>query len=211
MQIQPVSHRGFWLRREERNTERAFRRSLAEGLGIETDIRDRDGRVVIAHDIDESASMSFAAFLDTYAEYPDRPPLALNVKSDGLQDVVAAEVSKRNITNYFMFDMSVPDLLGYRKRGLRYFTRMSEYEPEGVLLNEASGVWLDQFDGDWVTGETISRLQQAGKQVCIVSPELHGRPVENAWACYREAAGGATGLDIILCTDFPTRARDYFG
>jgi hypothetical protein len=209
MPVKPISHRGFWLRREERNTETAFRRSLAEGFGIETDLRDRNGEIVIAHDIGDAGSMSLRQFFDIYADYPERPTLALNIKADGLQDALSDLLRTYAINRYFVFDMSVPDLLGYRKRGLRYFGRISEYETDAILMKEAGGVWLDQFESDWVTGDTIGGYRRDGKEVCVVSPELHGRPHEASWGRYRKFAAD-TGQDFLLCTDFPTEARDFF-
>src|SRR6185503_18346634 len=88
--IIPISHRGFWLAPEEKNSEAAFRRSLEKGFGTETDLRDRLGDVVIAHDMAGADNISFDRFLQLYREYPGDPVLALNIKSDGLQDVVGS-------------------------------------------------------------------------------------------------------------------------
>jgi hypothetical protein len=43
-----------------------------------------------------------------------------------------------NITNYFLFDMSVPDALVYiRQGGFNVYTRQSEYEKEPSFYSEA--------------------------------------------------------------------------
>ena len=54
--IQIISHRGFWKNDEEKNTLEAFQKSFSNGFGIETDIRDLDGRIVISHDVPHSNS-----------------------------------------------------------------------------------------------------------------------------------------------------------
>jgi glycerophosphoryl diester phosphodiesterase len=46
-----ISHRGFWITPSEQNTEVAFIRALECGFGIETDIRDVSGDLVISHDM----------------------------------------------------------------------------------------------------------------------------------------------------------------
>jgi nucleoside-diphosphate-sugar epimerase len=46
-----ISHRGFWLKDEEKNTIQAFERSFEFGFGTETDIRDYKGELVISYDM----------------------------------------------------------------------------------------------------------------------------------------------------------------
>ena len=209
--IEPISHRGFWLSAEERNTEAAFRRSLEAGFGIETDVRDRNGQAVIAHDVPDSGSMTLSDFLKLYNEYQARPILALNVKADGLQSLMKQQLEDHGVDNYFVFDMSVPDLLGYRALGARYFARVSEYELAAIGIDRANGVWLDQFEGDWVDEAAIDRFADLGKDVCIVSPELHRRDPQAAWENYRRIATRPPARGrIYLCTDFPSRAREFF-
>ena len=48
--MQILAHRGRWRSPSEKNSEGAFRAALSAGYGIETDIRDFDGRLVISHD-----------------------------------------------------------------------------------------------------------------------------------------------------------------
>ena len=210
MRIEPISHRGFWLERDERNTELAFRRSLDAGFGIETDLRDRNGQVVIAHDIDDPGSMTFEAFLALYRSYHSQPMLALNIKADGLQAAVKALLQRYAVDRYFVFDMSVPDLLGYRAAGIRYYSRVSEYEETATCLEEADGVWLDQFQGDWVDERAVETFTRSGKHVCIVSPELHRRDPAQAWSKYRKLSRVGGDAPVYLCTDEPLKAREYF-
>jgi hypothetical protein len=207
--VELISHRGFWFRAEEKNTEVAFRRSLEAGFGIETDIRDRDGVAVIAHDVSDPGSMTLAAFLRLYEEYPARPMLALNIKADGLQDLVKQQLDRRGIDRYFVFDMSIPDMIGYRTRGIRYYSRVSEYEEAAIAIDGADGVWLDQFERDWVNEAAVRHFTEMGKDVCIVSPELHRRDPERAWADYRGLTQSRSSGSIYLCTDFPSRAREF--
>jgi hypothetical protein len=60
-----------------------------------------------------------------------------------------------------------------------------------------------------MTATTIELHLRAGKEVCLVSPELHGRPHEPMWEMVR-AAGLDRDAGIMLCTDLPDRARSFF-
>ena len=46
-----LAHRGVWGSKEEQNSRSAIRHALVGSFGIETDIRDHDGQVVLSHDI----------------------------------------------------------------------------------------------------------------------------------------------------------------
>jgi len=58
----------------------------------------------------------------------------------------------------------------------------------------------------------VARIREhleAGKEVALVSPELHGRPHGAFWQRLRDA--GLSRQDaLMLCTDFPGAAREFF-
>lgn len=206
-----LSHRGYWLTPAEKNTQLAFERSFHLGFGTETDIRDRNGQLVISHDPATDEAVPLSRFLEVYTSYPARPPLALNIKADGLQVMLKAALQRYAVDNYFVFDMAVPDALCYLKQGFPTFTRHSEYESVPAYYSSAAGVWLDAFEADWLDLSVLHGHLQAGKQICIVSPELHGRPHESAWQYYRELAGQLGGANkLMLCTDLPEQAQEFF-
>src|SRR5258705_12506096 len=139
-----LSHRGFWNQPEEKNSKVAFARSFENEFGVETDIRDSAEKIFISHDMPKGNEMTIGDFLQLYYSYSSAFPLALNVKSDGLFKPMADLLQKNKIDNYFFFDMSLPDALGYVKEGLKIFSRQSEYEKEPYLYKEANGIWLDE-------------------------------------------------------------------
>jgi len=204
-----LAHRGFWQKPEEKNSPAALRRALAEGFGIETDLRDHAGRLVISHDPAGPDSFSAPDFLALCREINPLAPLALNIKADGLRPLLKSLLQHHPAQNYFCFDMSVPETLLYHRDGLRFFTRESEHEPAPVLYAPAAGVWLDMFTGDWATPAHLSQHLQAGKQVALVSPELHGRPHLPFWTSLR-ASPAARDPSLMLCTDHPQAAREFF-
>ncbi|MDQ1194356.1 hypothetical protein [Agrobacterium sp. SORGH_AS 787] len=201
-----LAHRGWWHQANEKNSETAIRRALENGFGIETDLRDHNGTIVISHDMPVGDGlMSLAQFKAICEEYSEDNVIALNVKADGLQQSVTECVSTwRNPV--FFFDMSVPDTLGYLKIGLPVFTRESEFEPHPAMYSESQGVWIDAFLDDWVRAETVEKHLANDKQVCLVSPELHGRGHTRAWDHWRDISTE----NVMICTDFPELAAIHW-
>lgn len=197
-----LSHRGYWLRQDERNTEVAFRRSFDLGFGTETDLRDRHGELVVSHDPPGADAVAVDALLRTLDGR--RLPLALNIKADGLARQVASWLEGRTeLSDAFVFDMSVPDLVQYAKMGIPFFTRMSELEPSPALIDQAAGIWLDSFQSTWFDLKDIRALLESGLRVCVVSSELHGRDPQPLWRMLMEDAAMCRSERLMICTDRP--------
>lgn len=192
------------------NSMAAFERAWSGGYGIETDLRDLDGEVVISHDPPRKGACTLAQFLEAYDARGAQTPLALNIKADGLQDAVAKALAQYRVRNAFVFDMSVPDSLHYLRQGLPAFVRLSEYEKETALLERATGIWLDAFESEWWSLDLIRSLCSRKKSVAIVSPELHGRPYEPTWHTLKGLERNLRDT-LMLCTDFPDIADRFFG
>lgn len=205
-----ISHRGYWREPAEKNSAAAFRRSFSLGFGTETDLRDLSGSLVISHDIARPGAMPAEEFLAIHRDHDSRLPLALNVKADGLQELLTGLLERFRVPDAFVFDMSVPDQLQWQKTGLQVFTRHSEVEPEPACYHEAQGVWLDAFAGEWWNVDTVRRHLDAGKRVCVVSPELHRREHRRAWDLLA-ASEVSLSAQLMICTDLPEDARRVFG
>ena len=195
-----LAHRGWWRTPDERNSKTAILRAFEAGFGVETDVRDCDGELVLAHDPPlKGACPPFEWVIESFAKAGQPGQLAINVKADGLQARLAASLERHAVTRAFVFDMAVPDARGYLSSGISTFTRHSEMEPEPPFYDRAAGVWMDCFEGDWIGEGEIRRHLLAGKQVAVVSPELHGRAPEAAWARWSSFAGSR----VAICTDLP--------
>ncbi|WP_118986068.1 hypothetical protein [Photorhabdus sp. CRCIA-P01] len=208
-----ISHRGYWFSEREKNTATAFERSFSLGFGTETDIRDYKGELVISHDIASSDCITFKEFISIYKKNigNNNGTLALNVKADGLQEKVRLILEQENLSNYFFFDMSIPDMLGYFSLGLSTFARYSEYESINSLYDRAEGIWLDGFSQDLVTADLLNKFLSSGKKVCIVSPELHHRNHIESWKKYKTFPHNLiSDRNLILCTDLPEDATEFF-
>jgi glycerophosphoryl diester phosphodiesterase len=200
-----LSHRGLWRDAKEKNSLEAFRRSAELGFGTETDVRDRQGELVISHDMPRGDEPTLAAFLSVFAGTD--LPLAINVKADGLAEVLCETMRKANVAEWFAFDMSIPDTRAYLHRRAPVFLRMSEVEMQPPWLEAAAGVWLDAFEATWYTAARIEELLQT-RRVCVVSPELHGREPHDVW---RLLAPMARCARLSICTDRPEELREYLG
>jgi len=205
-----LSHRGYWKESNEKNFPIAFERSFSLGFGTETDVRDYKGELVISHDIADEKCISAKEMFEIYNKYDNTLPLALNIKADGLQIKLKELLEEYKITNYFVFDMSVPDGLGYLKQNIKAFTRESEYEKLPSFYEEAYGIWLDEFQGHWITKEAIEKHIKNNKQICIVSPDLHQREYKNEWQNYKEIEKELRVNYMMICTDYPEIAMEFF-
>lgn len=204
-----ISHRGFWNSPDEKNSRKSFENSFSLDFGTETDIRDYDGDLVISHDIPDKQALKVQDFFEIHNQFDVSLPLALNIKADGLQSSLKKLLQEYNISNYFVFDMSVPDMIIYLKEGFDVFTRQSEFEKEPSFYDEVVGVWMDCFENDWIQIEDIKFHLDNGKKVCLVSPELHRRDHVPFWKRLGLLDEQAS-RSIMLCTDCPEDARRYF-
>jgi len=208
--LEVLSHRGYWKKITEKNQSAAFERSFSLGFGTETDIRDYKGELVISHDIADDKCITVKEMFEIYNKYDYNLPLALNIKADGLQVKLKELLDEYKIENYFVFDMSVPDGLGYLKQDIKAFTRESEYEKIPSFYDEAYGIWLDEFQGHWITQEVIEKHIKNRKQICIVSPDLHKREYKNEWQHYKEIEKELGVNNMMICTDYPEIAKEFF-
>lgn len=203
-----LSHRGYWLKRHERNQKVAFDRSFKLEFGTETDLRDAGGNIVVSHDVPVGSELTFEQFLDIHCSYANGSlPLALNVKADGLASLMKKALDKLPSLDAFVFDMAIPDMLSYFEAGIPVFTRMSEVERCPVWLHRSAGIWLDSFGPTWFDGRLIGEMLATDKRICVVSSELHQRDPQDLWDML---ASYASAPNLLLCTDRPEHARDFF-
>lgn len=209
-----LAHRGN-MRGPQSNDENglgALRRCLARGWGVETDLRSsRQGVHYVSHDPAPVTARNRAEpFFALFRDYP-RATLALNIKNPGSPEVLVAFLAAQKLpAKTFLFDLDLhrrwrrhpAAALRRLDPTLRVAVRVSDRsEPleRALEIPEAEVAWLDEFDRLWAQESDVKRLKAAGKEVYVVSPELHGFPREDMierWAHFR-----AWGVDGI-CTDY---------
>jgi len=77
------------------------------------------------------------------------------------------------------------------------------------MLDDAEGVWADEFYDNWINIQFMSDLAQKNKALYIVSPELHARNHLPRWQDYR-SMGLQSLSHVFLCTDLPEQAKAFF-
>lgn len=209
-----LAHRGFWKKKTEQNTILSFRRALDHGYGIELDVRDHRGEVIVSHDLPTGAKKSFEFCLKQLSRSGNfrKNPIAINIKSDGLEDKIEDLLNKYGIMEKsFVFDMSVPSMFIFHKfhRKIKLATRHSDIEENPVLYDFSRWVWLDELRIRWISNSTIIRHLKNNKSVCVVSPELHKRSYLAAWKEYSLLPKQFADR-VYICTDFPLMADKFF-
>lgn len=200
-----LSHRGYWIEPSEKNSIPAFTRSLECGFGLETDIRDCAGRIVVSHDMPIGTEVDLDVLIKLLSDMDQS--LALNIKADGLAVSLKNALSACDIKDWFAFDMSIPDMRVYLNEELPVFARVSEVEKDPPWIDEVAGIWFDSFHAGNHEVDRIAAYLRGGRRVCVVSPELHGRPHLDVWEGM-ESLSGEAGL--MICTDYPEQARRFF-
>jgi hypothetical protein len=202
-----LAHRGVWRRPDERNTLEAFREAFRLGFGLQTDIRDRQGELIVAADPPTGGwQPRFTDLLALYEVMGAPGPLAIAVRADGLHGRIKEALAESPVGQVFAYDMSSPEALGYLRAGLPTFTRQSEYEIEPVFYDLAAGVWLDSFNRDWIDAALVDGHLAQGKRLAIASPELRGRDHRPAWS----ALARIDHAQVMLCTEYPAEAQVFF-
>ena len=141
--------------------------------GIEVDIRSFGDDLIIHHDPFSIGEK----FIDWIKEYK-HGTLILNVKEEGLEDLLLKYMKKFDITDFFFLDQSFPFLIKTTKIGeSRSALRISEFESieTAILLaNKVDWVWVDCFSKFPLSFNDFETLKACGYKICIVSPELQG-------------------------------------
>lgn len=207
---QLLAHRGCWTdilgeKVHEKNALVSIKRARDLGFGLETDLRDRLGQLVISHDPADALAPTtdFTQFQGFSA------PIALNIKSDGLAGTLSSLMPNLgDKSEVFFFDMSVPETIQYRRQGLQVAARVSEYET--LADQNPEWIWLDCFESDWYI-ENLEALFLANPEskICIVSPELHKRNYNGTWE--KLAPQMNVNPNLFLCTDLPEMFLERLG
>lgn len=150
-------------------------RQLPREYGAEIDLRDRGERLILQHDPFEDGEDAEPFF----AEY-NHGTLILNVKSERIEHRVQELMLKYKIENYFFLDSSIPMIVKLARSGEKHMAvRYSEYETVETVLKFAGlveWVWVDCFSILPLHQAEMQQFKKAGFKLCLVSPELQGRP-----------------------------------
>jgi len=143
--------------------------------GIEFDIRDTGGEIIVQHDpfLDGQLFTEFLKFCPSNKFY------IVNIKSEGIEQRAIADLKAQGITQFFLLDCSIPMMIKLGKMGERRLAvRFSEYESLSTVEAMApfvTWVWVDVFTQMPLTSFLETSIRNLGLKVCLVSPELQGQ------------------------------------
>lgn len=148
---------------------------LSETMPIEFDVRDSNGQCIVEHD-----PFKPGVPLDIFLDKCKKRFLIVNIKSEGIEQSVFDMLRMRKMESFFMLDCTIPVVYKFTLQGERRFAvRLSEVEPLEFVLQwkgKVEWVWIDCFSRNILTKDIERILHANGFKLCIVSPELQGRP-----------------------------------
>ena len=221
--IQILAHRGNTVgpQSESEGSFRALSHALDLGFGLEIDLRRHEDGFYLSHDpLTEIGDESLSSLTCLFDRHPDNV-IAVNVKeldyAADLIDLDSRQVFGRRAF-YFDFELLEPDAPGATQRRIRQLpggeqlnlaARISDRnESVGSCLSiPAETVWADEFDSNWLTADVLQQVKQAGREVYVVSPELHGAQTADRMLRWEEILSWP--IDGI-CTDYAVEADTFF-
>ena len=146
-------------------------KSTPKEFGVEIDIRSFGKELIISHD----PFLRGERFEDWLLHY-NHGTLILNVKEEGLEELLLSYLVKYQVNSYFFLDQSFPFLIKTSKNGEKNIAvRVSEYESIETALrlkDDVDWVWVDMFTKFHLTKNDFHKLKTANFKLCLVSPEL---------------------------------------
>tara|TARA_B100001996_G_scaffold147900_1_gene112640 strand:- start:1840 stop:2412 length:573 start_codon:yes stop_codon:yes gene_type:complete len=144
---------------------------ISNKYGIEVDIRGFKKKLILAHDLHEKGD-NFKEYIDSY----EHKLLVANIKESGIEEQVIGELSKKNISNFFLLDVEFPYILqNFEKHGENLCLRFSKHEGIDTIKNfigKVKWIWVDtyeDFDLDSKIAAVLSNFS-----LCLVSPSRWG-------------------------------------
>ena len=204
------AHRGLWRRPEARNTTVALRAAVAEGFGVEFDVRMRGETPVVAHDKAEvggAPSLEWVLLGLCGQQVPLR--LVLDVKEVAAQVPaarmlallpvarVAAHPAAYVLRADHELDPRLHDVVGGQRWIACVKPTVTGWCPAPGAGLHRGVVYCDAFESgppDWRTAEAIGKMRALDEWPILTADEVYGRParVEVQAAAWSQAFGVVT-------------------
>lgn len=150
-------------------------KNLNPQYGVEIDLRPFGEKLVLEHDPFKDGE-SFKDWLQHY----HHGTIILNIKSEGIEQKVLSTLLQEKFESYFFLDCSFPAIRKLINQGnSKLALRFSEFETIETIINLSSQiewVWIDCFSKLPLNQKNYNQLRNFNLKLCLVSPELQGRP-----------------------------------
>ena len=93
-------------------------KKIDQKFGIEIDIRDEDGALIVVHDPFKKGQK-----LEKFLKYYNHKILIANIKSERIEDKVIKMFKNFKITNYFFLDSSFPKIIDLINKKVNKLTK----------------------------------------------------------------------------------------
>lgn len=144
-------------------------------FGVELDLRDFGTELVLEHDPLKGGER-FEDYLKNYRHNT----MIVNVKSERIELRALELLKAHGVTNFFFLDSSFPMIINLSNRGeARNAIRYSEFEGMDTVFavkDRVQWIWVDCFSFLPLDRASYQKLRSTGLKLCLVSPELQGRP-----------------------------------
>jgi len=159
-------------------------KNIPINYGIEFDVRDSNGRIIVEHDPYHTTDV---LYFEDFIQYIKHAFMIINVKSEQIEYKIL-ELLKDTTIDYFLLDCNFPMIYKlplYSKLSIRF----SEYESIETIRNvmkdpnlstKIKWVWFDCFNSipEHLNKKNCDVLKSLGLKICLVSPELHDRDID---------------------------------
>lgn len=194
-----IAHRGnLFGKTDQENHILYLLKAVEAGFGVETDIlRAPCGRLIISHDpIEWTPTNDAALVLKNLIER--NAFIALNIKEEGLLEDLLKIVDPSEFKGFvFDFELCCSDpeneIKQYQRADFKIARRISDRGEK--ITGPCDYIWMDEMDSTNSISIFMNDLNP--HKIVYVSPELHGRPVEER----RKDIHSAICTDY--CFDFP--------
>ena len=113
-------------------------------VGVELDIRDRGGRLILQHD-----PFTDGEYFEEYLKFYNHGTMILNIKSERVEFRVLELLKNSKVKSFFFLDSSFPMIYLLSKENEKNIAlRFSEFEGLDTILNmenKVKWVWIDCF------------------------------------------------------------------
>jgi hypothetical protein len=154
-------------------------KNLPPFFGVELDLRDHAGKIVIAHD---PFNYENSDYFDDYLKHYRHKTLILNIKSERIELEILKLIKKHQIKDYFFLDSSFPMIMNLVNRGENNIAlRFSEFEGLDTIRNMAGKtkwIWVDCFTKLPINPDIYRELKTMNYKLCLVSPDLLNREAD---------------------------------
>lgn len=189
-----IAHRGNLIGKTNQENQLLYLlKAVKAGFGVETDLlRAPCGRLIISHDPADWTSLNDAELVLKNLMLNDAF-IALNVKQENLLEDLLKIMNPKDFKGFvFDFELCCSDpekeIQQYKEAGFKIARRISDRGER--ITGECDYIWLDEMDSTYSVSIFNNDLDP--HKIVYVSPELHGRPVEER----------RKDIDSAICTDY---------